>query len=68
MVSIQIRPVNHCDVTIPLNCQPIKLHSSDGQTKNEPGKVGVAFYSPVLSFLWSRSQTFLNMTQSLTSE
>ena len=29
MVSHQIRPVNHCDVTIPLNCQPIKLRSRD---------------------------------------
>ena len=53
MVSHLIRLGNHCDVTIPLSGQQIKLHnrdpySLDGQTRNEPGKADVAFYCPVL--------------------
>ena len=52
MVSHQIRPISHRDVTIPyncMNCKLIKCQSRDGQTRNEPGKAGVALYSPTLS-------------------
>ena len=52
MVSHQIRPVNYCDGKIPLNSQPIKLHSRDPYSMmvlQESGKADVAFYSPVLS-------------------